>query len=164
MPDKTELKDLETVLARLKQEWQELAELLTSQAKSKDRVIEVEKILLRDASGQFRGKISANQDGSADLLLSDPAGNAWARLGVNQDGEAFLELKDQQGESSFKVGVGAPFPGTGPAAMPADGPNPGTPQPVMPAAVGGESGSVPPAPNPDRQRQRQYPGSLSWRQ
>ena len=149
MPDKTELKDLETVLARLKQEWQELAELLTSQSKPQDRVIEVEKILLRDASGQFRGKISANQDGSADLLLSDPAGNAWARLGVNQDGEAFLELKDQQGESSFKVGVGAPLPGAGPAAMPADAPNPGPPQPVMPAAVGGESGSVPPAPNPD---------------
>ena len=155
MPDKTELKDLETVLARLKLEWQELAELLTSQSKSQDRVIEVEKILLRDASGHFRGKISANQDGSAYLLLSDRAGNAWARLGVNQNGEAFLELKDQQGESSFKVGVGAPFPGAGagPAAIPADAPNPAPPQPVMPAAAGGEpgeeSGSVPPAPTPD---------------
>ncbi|MBM4301219.1 MAG: hypothetical protein FJ121_06775 [Deltaproteobacteria bacterium] len=155
MPDKTEIKDLETVLARLKQEWQELAELLTSQGKSQDRVIEVEKILLRDASGQFRGKISANQDGSADLLLSDRAGRAWVRLGVNQDGEAFLELKDQRGESSFKVAVGAPFPGAfaGPAATPADAPDPGAPEPVIPAAAGGESrgesGSVPPAPTPD---------------
>lgn len=124
MPDKTEPKDLETVLARLRKEWQELADLLTSQGKSQDRVIEVEKILLRDASGQYRGKISANPDGSADLLLSDRAGNAWARLGVNRDGEAFLELKDQKGENSFKVAVGAPSlgAGAGPAATPADGP------------------------------------------
>jgi len=81
MPDKTEPIDLETVLARLKKEWQELADLLTSQGKSQDRVIEVEKILLRDASGQYRGKISANPDGSADLLLSDPAGNAGSGWG-----------------------------------------------------------------------------------
>src|SRR5665648_226074 len=109
MPDKTEPKDLEKVLARLREEWQELADLLASQAKSQDRVIEVEKILLRDAAGQCRGKISADPDGSADLLLSDQAGNAWVRLGVNRDGEAFFELKDQKGESSFKVAVGAPY-------------------------------------------------------
>ena len=124
MPDKTEPKDLEMVLAKLREEWQELADLLTSQGKSQDRVIEVEKILLRDASGQYRGKISANPDGSADLVLSDRAGNAWARLGVNRDGEAVFELKDQKGESSFKAAVGAPYPGAGPAATPADGPNP----------------------------------------
>ena len=166
MPDKTEPKDLETVLARLREEWQELADLLTSQGKSQDRVIEVEKILLRDASGQYRGKISANPDGSADLLLSDPAGNAWVRLGVNRDGEAFLELKDQKGESSFKVAVGAPAlgAGPGPAATPADGPNPAasqplespgaSPQPIMPAEAGGEpldeSGLVPALPTPDQ--------------
>jgi hypothetical protein len=162
MPDKTEPKDLEMVLAKLKEEWRELADLLTSQSKSQDRVIEVEKILLRDASGQYRGKISANPDGSADLLLSDRAGNAWARLGVNQKGEAFLELKDKQGESSFKVGVGAPSPGAGAglAATPGDAPNPAapqplespgvSPQPIMPAAAEGEplgeSGSVPTPP------------------
>ena len=135
MPDKTEPKDLETVLARLREEWQELADLLISQGKSQDRVIEVEKILLRDASGQYRGKISANPDGSADLLLSDHAGNAWVRLGVNRDGEAFFELKDQKGESSFKAAVGA------------------SPQPIVPAEAGGEpldeSGLVPPLPTPD---------------
>ena len=132
MPDKTEPKDLETVLARLSKEWQELADLLISQGKSQDRVIEVEKILLRDASGQYRGTISANPDGSADLLLSDRAGNAWVRLGVNGDGEAFFELKDQKGESSFKVAVGAPAlgAGPGPAATPADGPNPAASQPL----------------------------------
>ncbi|MGO8762969.1 MAG: hypothetical protein ACLP2P_11940 [Desulfobaccales bacterium] len=112
MPDKVEPKDLEKVLARLTTEWQELAELLTSLGKSQDRVIEVEKILFRDAAGHYRGKISADPDGSADLFLSDPAGNAWARLGVNQAGEAFLELKDKNGESSFKVAVGVPSPGT----------------------------------------------------
>ena len=145
MPDTTEPKDLEKVLARLKREWQELADLLTSQGKSQDRVIEVEKILLRDALGQHRGQICANPDGSADLLLSDRTGNAWARLGVNRDGEAFLELKDQKGESSFKVAVGAPSlrAGTGPAATPAD----------APAAAEGaslaESGSVAASLTPD---------------
>ncbi len=118
MPDRTEPKDLETVLARLREEWQELADLLTSQGKSQDRVLEVEKILLRDASGQYRGKISANPDGSADLLLSDQAGNAWVRLGVNRDGEAFFELKDQKGESSFKAAVGAPGLGPDPGRRP----------------------------------------------
>jgi hypothetical protein len=148
MPDKTEPKDLEKVLARLKLEWQELADLLTSQGKSQDRVIEVEKILLRDASGRYRGKISANEDGSADLVLSDRTGNAWARLGVNRDGEAFLELKDQKGESSFKVAVGAPSLGAeaGPAATPADAPNAVAPQLLESP---GASGSVPPPPTPD---------------
>jgi len=166
MPDKTEPKDLETVLARLKEEWQELADLLTSQDKSQSRVIEVEKILLRDASGQYRGKISADPDGSADLLLSDRAGNAWVRLGVNEDGEAFFELKDQKGESSFKVAVGAPSlgAGPGPAATPADGPIPAasqplespgaSPQPIMPGEAGGEprdeAGLVPALPTSDQ--------------
>ena len=166
MPDKTGPKDLETVLARLSKEWQELANLLISQGKSQDRVIEVEKILLRDASGQYRGKISANPDGSADLLLSDRAGNAWVRLGVNGDGEAFFELKDQKGESSFKAAVGAPSlgAGPGPAATLADGPNPAasqplespgaSPQPIMPAEAGGEplneSDLAPALPTPDQ--------------
>jgi hypothetical protein len=168
MPDKTAPKDLETVLARLREEWQELADLLTSQGRSQDRVIEVEKILLRDASGQDRGKISANPDGSADLLLSDQAGNAWVRLGVNRDGEAFVELKDQKGESSFKAGDGASPIGAGPglAATAADGRNPAaaqplessgvSPRPIVPAEVGGEpldeSGLVPPRPTPDHDK------------
>ncbi len=103
MPEETKPKDLETVLARLQDEWRDLADLLTAQGKSQERIIEVEQILFRDGSGQYRGKISANPDGSTDLVLSDHEGKAWARLGVNQDGEAFLELKDRHGESSFKV-------------------------------------------------------------
>ena len=159
MPDKVEPKDLEKVLARLTTEWQELAGLLTSLGKSQDRVIEVEKILLRDASGQYRGKISADPDGSADLFLTDGSGTAWARLGVNQAGEAFLELKDKNGESSFKVGVGVSSPGTGagptaaPALQPLDSPG-ASPPPIMPAGTEAEplaeSTSVPPAPGPDR--------------
>ena len=140
MPDKVEPKDLEKVLARLTTEWQELAALLTSLGKSQDRVIEVEKILLRDAAGQYRGKISADPDGSADLFLCDPAGNAWARLGVNQAGEAFLELKDKNGESSFKVAVGVPSPGTE-------------------AEPRAESTSVPPAPGPGQERPPGWDGN-----
>jgi hypothetical protein len=166
MPDKTGPKDLETLLARLTEEWQELAALLTSQGKSQDRVVEVEKILLRDASGQYRGEIYANPDGSADLLLSDRSGNAWVRLGVNRDGEAFLELKDQKGESSFKAAVGASCPGAGPgpSATPADGQKPdafrppgspvASPQHIEATEAGGEprdkSGLVPALPTPDQ--------------
>jgi hypothetical protein len=135
MPDETRPKDLETVLARLQNEWRELADLITTQGKSQDRIIEVEQILLRDASGQYRGKISANPDGSADLLLGDREGKAWARLGVNQESEAFLELKDEHGESSYKAAVGAPSPKAfpGPAATPADGPDAASPPALLPA-------------------------------
>jgi len=165
VPDKSEPKDLETVLAKLREEWQELADLLTSQGKSQDRIIEVEKILLRDTSGQYRGKISSNPDGSADLLLSDQAGNAWVRLGVNQDGEAFFELKDQKGESSFRTAAVAPPIGAGPgrAATPADGAHPtasqpvefpgASPRPIRSEEAGGEppgaSGLAPPLPGRD---------------
>jgi len=114
MPDKPQSQKLAAVLARLEKEWQELANLLRSQGQSQERVIEVEKILLRDAAGQYRGKISANPDGSTGLFLSDNQGKAWAWLGVDQHGEAFLELKDHQGETSFKVPVGAPSPEAGP--------------------------------------------------
>jgi hypothetical protein len=144
MPEKIEPKDLEQVLARLKNEWRELAALLTSQGMPQERVIEVQKILLRDASGQYRGKMSVEPDGSAQLLLSDHEGSAWARLGVNQQGEAFLELKDKNGESSFKVAVGAPSPGVAAdlAAPPAEAP---TPSPVAPST----SVSSPPAADSD---------------
>jgi hypothetical protein len=154
MSDKPEPKDLETVLARLQQEWQELVELLTSQGRSQERVLEVEKILLRDAAGQYRGKIGANPDGSADLVLSAPGGETWARLGVNRDGEAFLELKDKKGESSFKVAVGEPYPGAeaGLAITPPGAPGADTaPQPVMPAAEEPSSGLATSAPGPEAQ-------------
>jgi hypothetical protein len=140
MPDKSGPKDLEMVLAKLQEEWRELADLLISKSNFQDRVIEVEKILLRDASGEYFGKISANPDGSSDLLLNDRSGKAWARLGINQDGEAFLELKDKQGESSFKVGVGAPGPGAGAGlrATPGDAANPDSPGPISAAAAATE--------------------------
>ncbi len=166
MPDKTGVKDLQMVLAKLKEEWRELADLLASQSRAQDRVIEVEKILLRDGSGQYRGKISANPDGSADLLLSDRSGKAWVRLGVNRNGEACLELKDREGESSFKVGIGAPSaearaglvatPGEAAhsaASQPVESPDV-SPRLIRPAASEGEAsgesgpGLSPPGPGP----------------
>jgi hypothetical protein len=159
MPDKVEPKDLKKVLVRLTTEWEELADLFISLGKSQNRVIEVEKILLRDASGQYRGKISTDPDGSAELFLCDRTGNAWARLGVNQAGEAFLELKDQNGESSFKVAFGVPSPGTGAGPTAAHAPKPldapgATPPPIMPAGTEAEprakSTSVPSAAGPDQ--------------
>jgi hypothetical protein len=161
MPDQTDPKDLETLLAKLKAEWRELADLLACQNQSRDRVMEVEKILLRDAAGQYRGKISANADGSADLLLIDQAGRAWARVGVNQDGEAFLELRDKQGKSVFKGGTGAPSAGSGAAltTVPGDAAHPAAPQPIPAAAPAGEppgdsgAGPHPPTPSQDVPRE-----------
>jgi hypothetical protein len=138
MPDKPQSKKLETVLARLEKEWQELADLLKSQGLSQERVIEVEKILLRDAAGNYRGKISANKDSSTGLLLSDNQGKAWAWLGVDQHGEAFLELKDHKGETSFKVPVGAPSPEAGSETAAATPPLYNLEPPPQPPGSGGQ--------------------------
>jgi len=144
MPDKPQSEKLETVLARLEKEWQELANLLKSQGVSQERVIEVEKILLRDAAGKYRGKISANPDGSTGLLLSDNQGKAWAWLGVDQHGEAFLELKDHKGEASFKVPVGPPSPGAGSENAAAPPPHQNLEPPPQPPGSEGET--QPPTP------------------
>jgi hypothetical protein len=130
MPDNPKLKELGAALAKLENEWQELAHLLKDQAQSPSQALEVEKILLRDASGIYRGKLGVQENGSAGLFLSDREGKARAWLGVNQSGEAFLELKDQQREVRFKVPVGpalaaepeesavAPVPERNPEAAP----------------------------------------------
>ncbi len=110
MPDKAEPKELEILLGRLEKEWQELASLLKSQGLPQARVIEVEKLLLRDTAGKYRGKISVNADGSVGLRLTDYEGKAWAWLGVNQNGEVFLELKDQKGEIRYTVPGSPPAP------------------------------------------------------
>jgi hypothetical protein len=144
MPDKPQSKKLAAVLARLEKEWQELANLLKSQGQSQERVIEVEKILLRDAAGQYRGKISANPDGSTDLRLSDNQGKAWAWLGIDQHGEAFLELKDHKGEASLKVPVGAPSPEAGSETAAAPPPLHNLEPPPQPPGSGGQI--QPPAP------------------
>jgi hypothetical protein len=154
MPDSPKLKELGAVLARLENEWQELANLLKGQAQSPSQVLEVEKILLRDASGIYRGQISVRENGSAGLFLSNKEGKAWAWLGVNQSGEAFLELKDQQREIRFKVPVGptlavapeeiagAPAPDRKPEAAPQPAEPPGaSPQPaITPEEVGAPPG------------------------
>lgn len=157
MPDKPNPKDLEALLSRIMTKGQE-SEPPESLAQNQERVIEADKILLRDRSGKSRGKISASQDGSAGLILSDNEGSAWAWLGINQDGEAFLELKDKKGEISFKVPAGAPSPGaTAETSAPPSGivslepppPPPDThdaiPQPAVPAVEVSE----PPPPEPD---------------
>jgi hypothetical protein len=127
MPDKPKLDQLAGALSKLEKEWQELANLLKGQPEPASQSVEVEKVLLRDASGIYRGKISVEENGAAGLFLSDSEGDAWAWLGVNQNGEAFLELKDHQREIRFKVPVGPPFTGTPEesAGGPAGGGNPG---------------------------------------
>ncbi|MFA4903337.1 MAG: hypothetical protein WC600_11415 [Desulfobaccales bacterium] len=137
MPEKPDPKHLEALLTRIMTKRQETLEAPESQVQGQERVIEAEKILLRDGSGKSRGKISANEDGSAGLILSDNAGTAWAWLGVNQHGEAFLELKDSRGEISFKVPTGAPTP-EAPAASPVIPPGGVTPSPP-PAYLGSQS-------------------------
>ena len=130
MPDKPVIKDLDAVLTKLEREWQELVSLLKSRVSPQTRVIEAEKILLRDAAGAYRGRISVTENGSAGLFLTDREGQTWARLGINQDGEAFLELKDKHGEISYRVPVAplAPKPKPEPpAAPPGDLEPPGMP-------------------------------------
>jgi hypothetical protein len=167
MPDKPDPKELESLLARLEQEWQALANLLKSQGLPQARVIEVEKLLLRDTTGKYRGKISVNPDGSIGLRLTDHEGKAWAWLGVDQDSEVFLELKDRKGEIKFTV------PGRPPAsqagaqavAMPSFGlepdkapdspepsvesPPPATPAASLDTASGGPGQAEPPPPSPE---------------
>jgi hypothetical protein len=103
MSEKLDPPNLEALLARIMENKKEKETPAQAQSQAPERTIEVDKILLRDAAGKYRGKISANADGSASLLLSDHEGKAWAWLGVNQAGEAFLELKDHHGEISYKV-------------------------------------------------------------
>ena len=111
MPDKPDPKDLEALMTRIMTKRPEPSDPQESQDQGQERSIEVDKILLRDAAGKSRGKISANADGSASLILSHSEGGAWAWLGVNREGEAFLELKDKTGEIRFKVPAGPPAPG-----------------------------------------------------
>lgn len=167
MPDKPDPKELETLLARLEQEWQELANLLKSQGLPQARVIEVEKLLLRDRGGKYRGKISVNPDGSIGLRLTDDEGKAWAWLGVDQDGEVFLELKDQKGEVRFTVPGNPPASQAEPeaAAMPSidlepdkapdapespvDSPPAATPAASVDTPSGGPGQAEPPPPSPE---------------
>lgn len=137
MPEKPDPKHLEALLTRIMTKRQEPLEAPKSQDQGQEPVIEAEKILLRDGSGKSRGKISANEDGSAGLILSDNAGTAWAWLGVNQHGEAFLELKDKRGEISFKVPTGAPGP-EATAASPVVPPSGANPNLAL-ASLGSES-------------------------
>lgn len=132
MSEKPDPKELEALLTRMMTKKPEPPDPPESQGQGQERVIEAEKILLRDESGRSRGKISANQDGSAGLILSDNEGTAWAWLGVNQEGEAFLELKDKKGEISFKV----PAAGTPLSEAPAVAP-------VLPASDVTPEASVP---------------------
>lgn len=143
MADKPGPKELEALLTRIMTKKPEPPDPPVSQDQSQERVIETEKIVLRDGSGKSRGKISANEDGSAGLILSDSAGTAWAWLGINQDGEAFLELKDKKGEICFKVPAGTlepPAPAASPEAPPVEvvpeAPEPSEPEEPSPPPPG----------------------------
>jgi hypothetical protein len=141
MPDKPVIKDLDAVLTKLEREWQELVSLLKSRVSSETRVIEAERILLRDATGTYRGRISVTENGSAGLLLTDREGKTWARLGINQDGEAFLELKDKHGKISYRVPEAplAPKPNLEPSAAPVSDLEP--PGVLLPPIVFASTGS-----------------------
>jgi hypothetical protein len=103
MSDKPDSQELKSLLAKIMTQKPEPSDLKETQGQGAQKVIEADKIILRDEAGKSRGKISARADGSAGLILSNHEGSAWAWLGINQDGEAFLELKDKKGEVSFKV-------------------------------------------------------------
>jgi hypothetical protein len=112
MPDKPDPKKLEALLIGVMTKMSCTPDPIVSPDQDQNRIIDADKILLRDRSGKCRGKISADKNGSAGLILSNNEGSAWAWLGINSDGEAFLELKDKKGEIKFKVPVGTPDSGT----------------------------------------------------
>jgi len=147
MPDKPDPQELKSLLAKIMTQKQGPADLKDSQGQDSGKVIEADKIVLRDEAGRSRGKISAAADGSAGLILSNNEGNAWAWLGINQDGEAFLELKDKKGEMSFKVVGDAAAPkavpesGLAPEPVPAISDSQNASEPVAVAATAGASGS-----------------------
>lgn len=153
MPDKPDSQELKSLLARIMTQKPEPPDLKETQGQGPERVIEADKIILRDEAGKSRGKISARADGSAGLILSNNEGSAWAWLGINQDGEAFLELKDKKGEISFKVPGDAavsktapenpanPASGLTPEPVPAASDSQGASQPASAATATGASGS-----------------------
>jgi hypothetical protein len=149
MPDKPDSQELKSLLARIMTQKSEPPDLKETHGQGPERVIEADKIILRDEAGKSRGKISARADGSAGLILSNNEGNAWAWLGINREGEAFLELKDRKGEISFKVPGNAGDPKTAPEnpanpvsdqrpeAVPAASDSQGTSQPGADAMIRG---------------------------
>ncbi len=114
MADRPQGKDLETILARLDQDWRELVTLLKSQTQGISRVVEAERFVLLDRRGQGRGELKVEEDGAAGLVLADQAGKFRAWLGLKADGSAYLSLKDKFGRIVFAVpdGLGAPGPET----------------------------------------------------
>ncbi len=153
MSDEPEPKESPDAAGRVGDEAPESADIPQHQGQPQERVIEVDKLLLRDAAGKYRGKISAQEDGSASMLLSDNSGQAWVWLGINPSGEAFLELKDRHGEVNFKVPAGSPPPEAAdqPAPTPPQDPVPDSPPrypeppgPFQTVAMPGEGGGVPP--------------------
>jgi hypothetical protein len=156
MPDKPVIKDLDAVLTKLEREWQELVSLLKSRVSPETKVIEAEKILLRDATGTYRGRISVAENDSAGLSLTDREGKTWARLGINQDGEAFLELKDKHGTISYRVPEApiTPKPNLEPSGAPvSDLEPPGVMLPpiVFASTVSEEEGAAEPSVGPEPQ-------------
>jgi hypothetical protein len=99
-------KEMATLLAKLEGKWQELADLLAAQGQPRERVIEAERVLFRDAAGTCRGTIGIGEDGACEVLLTDPAGEAWVRLGIDRDGQAFVHLKDRVGDRDLAAPVG----------------------------------------------------------
>ena len=76
MPDKPDSQELKSLLARIMTQKPEPPDLKETQGQGPERVIEADKIILRDEAGKSRGKISARADGSAGLILSNNEGSA----------------------------------------------------------------------------------------
>jgi hypothetical protein len=103
MPDAPQAGDLEAVLAKLEQGWQELAELLRRRPQGRSRVLEAEKFVLVDANGGPRGRLEVKEDGACGLVLLDQEGKYRAWLGLKEDGSAYLTLKDRLGRICWET-------------------------------------------------------------
>jgi len=83
------------------------AGLLMGQALPRQRTVEAEEFLLRDANGRIRASLSVF-DGDPGLSLIDQAGKLRAGLSL-VDGDPLLNLKDEAGKSRASLSV---FDGT----------------------------------------------------
>jgi hypothetical protein len=127
MAEAPQARDLEAILARLDQGWQELAELLRSQAQVRSQVVAAQKFVLVEAGGEPRGTLEVKEDGSCGLVLLDETGRYRAWLGLKKDGSAYLSLKDRFGRICWESPQEPRSTGQVPPAPGGEAESPGVP-------------------------------------
>jgi hypothetical protein len=83
--------------------------LLTGQARS-NRVLEANRFVLRDSSGQVRAELKTEEDSSPRLVLFDAHGGGRAWLDLNKKGEPALRFWDASGKPLLELSTAVERP------------------------------------------------------